>query len=894
MNWLGNYKGRLFLLFVLVGSVGFAFVENTRNLNTYDNFLELLNIQIRQEATLIKEVLVVENSEFSSYNQLNKVHTSVRKGYHDLVDEAVLNDYWSNDDIKLLLTDYEAAISDRGFAIEDLKSELAIFRNSNRYAQSSIDQLVVASDAQSLSNLEKLTHHTIANILTRDLTGKTNDPQFRVTDITAFNVSSDDQKNTHLKGDLKNVIENVRPHILQARSNYENAKLSLDAILRSAAPANTEKLLEIASDLNHALYTQARQLSSVLTFALACLVLSLGFFLFRSGKISAIKLAMAKLETRVAERTEELHIAKEKAIAADHAKSQFLANMSHEVRTPMNGVMGMAELLAKSGLSPKQQSFTDIIIKSGESLLTIINDILDFSKIEAGELEIFPEPFVLADAIEDVAILNSANAVEKGIELVIRIDPNLPRSFVGDAGRIRQVLGNYLTNAIKFTDSGHVLIDVAMRADERNGEQQATIEVKIEDTGIGISPGKLDGVFEKFTQADNSATRAHEGTGLGLSICKSLIQLMGGEVGVESTIGEGSVFWFVITMPVAEIQSDESHLPFFDVSGAKVLIVEDNLINQSILQQQIESFGFDVSVSSNGVDALERLNHAGEQGDRFDIVVLDYNMRGMSGADTAMKIRETQNIADTPIVVLTSIDNARTECSLANIQLDGNLTKPVKASILQEKLIQVLQADKVKTEQKQENECSDTQLKEKTSIVDGQPTELQTAVSNPVLGTENASNDLCNSPVEHSVDESSTGEREHETVDILIAEDNEVNQLVYTQILNSLGYTYEIAANGREAVSMFSDIAPTIIIMDVSMPLMSGHEASRAIRDLEKRESLRKTPIIGITAHAMVGDMEKCFEAGMDDYLTKPISPKRLEGKLSEWIGQAQKNQSTG
>ncbi|MET3661541.1 response regulator [Aquamicrobium ahrensii] len=541
-----------------------------------------------------------------------------------------------------------------------------------------------------------------------------------------------------------------------------------------------------------------------------------------------------------------------RAEAADRAKSEFLANMSHEIRTPMNGVLGMAELLANTDLTPRQKTFTDVIVKSGHALLTIINDILDFSKINAGQLTLNPAPFRLTEAVEDVATLVSARVAEKNLELIVRVDPRLPAFVVGDAGRFRQIVTNLLGNAVKFTEKGHVLVDVSGEV----VEGAAMLKVSVEDTGIGIPAEKLQSVFEKFAQVDASSTRRHEGTGLGLAIGARLVELMGGEMGVSSEMGRGSIFWFSAPMPVHDMHVDDERVPG-DVTGARVLIIDDNPVNRDILLEQLRSWGFDCAAAESGAVGLAFLERACQLGASVDCIILDYQMPGMNGADVARALAGDSRLSTIPVVLLTSVDQVDFARLIIDYGIAAHLTKPARSAVLLGTIISTIQ--------KARQHPGATQFIRQPLPKPPIQRRIETPVLAPAMAKEAASG----------------------SIDILIAEDNEVNQLVFSQILNGLGLSYRIASNGRTALDMHRALSPRLILMDVSMPDMNGFEATRAIRTAEA-PSGRRTPIIGVTAHALKGDREKCLDSGMDDYLPKPVSPDRLAAKIGNWLGETQ------
>ncbi|MDZ7627195.1 MAG: response regulator [Parvularculaceae bacterium] len=546
--------------------------------------------------------------------------------------------------------------------------------------------------------------------------------------------------------------------------------------------------------------------------------------------------AIKQREQALEHLTVELTGAKEDAEAAARTKASFLANMSHEIRTPMNGVVGMASLLLDTALTPKQREMIEVIVKSGDNLLTIINDVLDFSKLDAGKMQIALMPFDLRSAVEDVIALLNARVHQKGIELMLRYQPTLGVDFIGDPGRIRQIVTNLVGNAVKFTDAGHVLVTVSGR---RRGET-ADIEIAVEDTGCGIPADKLEAIFHAFEQADTSAARRHDGTGLGLTITRQLVQAMGGDIVATSKAGAGSKF--VVRAPLTINANADPIAPSADdIVGVRTLVVDDIKVNRDILVEQLSAWGLRPTAVESGEQALEIVAAAARDGAPFEIAILDHQMPGMDGVDLARRMRQNPQMMAIPLILLTSSGRKGAPEAPADSLFDAYLVKPARASMMLDAIISCLQGRAA--------ECA-----QKTYAA-------LAAASQPI-------------------------EPRFENVKVLVAEDNTVNQLVISSMLNKLGCTVIMTANGAEAVAKFEEERPDIVLTDISMPVMDGIEATRLMREAEPRIGQR-VPIIGVTAHAMKDDKQRCLDAGMDDHLPKPVKPAPLRDVLSRWLAPA-------
>ena len=568
-----------------------------------------------------------------------------------------------------------------------------------------------------------------------------------------------------------------------------------------------------------------------------------------SGAIAGMALDVNELKAR----EEELEVAWKAAKVAEQAKSEFLANMSHEIRTPMNGVIGMAELMGKTPLDDRQQTFNDVIIKSGHALLKVINDVLDFSKIEARQMTLEAEAFDLVDAVETAATLFSAEIAAKGVELVVRVQPDLPSHVIGDAGRLRQVLTNLIGNATKFTEEGHIFVNV-----EKCGETQdggATVLFQVEDTGPGVPQAQRERIFSKFTQIDGSSKRKHEGTGLGLSIASSLVDLMGGEIGVDSREGFGATFWARATFPAAEMAAARCPLAASEIEGARILIIDDNRVNRMILSELTAAWNLRATASASGELGLAALREAQACGDPYDLVLLDHHMPGMRGEEVLQTICEDPDLSGMPVIFLTSVDYAPATAAPVSQSLAGCLTKPVKSSDLLDMLRAAL-----------------------TDRFDAGP---PTGAGPPARRRADAAPPSAGQGAQHAAKDAAPDGG----LDILIAEDVGVGQIVMAQIMETAGLKAKIVGNGKLAVAAHRLHRPKVILMDLAMPEMNGVEATRQIRQAEAAAG-RHTPIIGVTAHALRGDREECLAAGMDDYVAKPISPDHLIATIERWMFQ--------
>lgn len=536
-----------------------------------------------------------------------------------------------------------------------------------------------------------------------------------------------------------------------------------------------------------------------------------------------------EIERQVERQTRELASARDQALEASRVKSEFLASMSHEIRTPLNAIIGMAELLSETRLTNDQSRYTNIFKRSGEALLSLVNDILDLSKIEAGQLVIESIDFDLPKLVEEATDVYSLKTDEKGIELICHVDVNVQQWVKGDPGRLRQIILNLLGNAIKFTEEGEIVIRVSMMPEQTDPNK---LLFSVADTGIGIPPSKMQSIFGSFNQVDSSTTRKYGGTGLGLTISKRLAELMGGQMWVQSQQGEGSTFYFTLTIEPGEPAVEIPALPLADLRGKRVLVVDDNDTNRLIIQTTLTQRGVIVHEASNGRDGLRMFSTAREQGKPYDVVLSDCHMPEVDGFQVVERIKAAGGNTRT-VLMLSSSNLARDVERAKHSELGGYLVKPVKTDDLLKAVIGRLQT----------SSSSDTKY-------------LTTLEQKSFVGR----------------------------APILLVEDNEDNRLLVNAYLKKTSFDVEEAENGEIALQKFRQGEYSLVLMDVQMPVMDGHTATREIRRWEAENGREPTPIIALTAHAVKEDMEKSLDAGCDTHLSKPIKKATLLQAIDRYL----------
>ena len=786
-----------------------------KNRNTVINQSELLDASRRLaswEAVIIRELFLLDENKKRNFSDLTEAQKAYAAAFRDSLDHVAAG----SAALKEAMSDaYEA----ERLSVETYKTNWSIARNSQR----SVLRHSRAIKAQTRSDSAMDAYGAVTEIISYMHTAS-------VTDID--------------ENELSALINTVDGYVAAAGSQaLSSTWIELNrhlGIFKSANAAkkdalaafSTTELVEMSTEAMRELSernarTHAQEVSRTNTTFLAAsvfLVLILALLVWLNAALRHKHTQNERLDAAVKARTQELETSLEKIQRLAEAKSSFLANMSHEIRTPMNGVIGMSDLLAETPLTRDQSVYVRTIKESSEALLTVINDILDLSKAESNQMRLETHPFRLDDILENLVQLTSVTAKMKNVEVIFRYPPQAATGFLGDGGRLRQVLMNIVGNAIKFTKEGHVAIDVRCAVENAN----ADLSIIVSDTGIGIDESMLSTIFDAFIQADNSSRREFQGTGLGLAISKRFIEAMGGTITVASTLNVGSTFTINLTLPVVAIEraSKDATADLSKLPPMKILMVDDIELNRRIFVERFRLYGHDVVTADNAGEALALLARPEHAAAPFSLAFLDYQMPAMDGLELARRIRADHASLRLPIIMLSSVNgiSALPDCQgISHIQY---LDKPAPSNLLADAVFRALDV----------NAKAGLQRTAPSSVV----------------------------------------EKFGAGVKLLVVEDTKTNQLVIRKIAEKAGFDIVFANNGEEGVDAFRKEAPDLILMDWSMPVMSGLEATRLIRGIELKTGAEAIPIIGLSANAMQEHAEEGLRAGMNAYLTKPIKRNDL------------------